>query len=65
MRQLGFLYDFGFDNQLSSQLVIMLHDRTFEIELRVRREQFSEKLNKFYRVVFELQDPKTAAKNVL
>ncbi len=35
----------------------MLHERAFEIEVRVHQEQFSEKLNKFCRVVFELQDP--------
>ncbi len=34
----------------------MLHERAFEIEVRVHHEQFSEKLNKFCRIVFELQD---------
>ncbi len=34
----------------------MLHERAFEIKVRVHQEQFSEKLNKFCRVVLELED---------
>ncbi len=35
----------------------MLHERTFEFEVRVHWEQFSEKLNEVCRVVLQLQDP--------
>ncbi len=35
----------------------MLHKRALETEVRVHREQFSEKLNKFCPVVLESQDP--------
>ncbi len=35
----------------------MLHERPFEIEVRVNWEQFAEKLNKFCLVVLELHGP--------
>jgi hypothetical protein len=42
----------------SSQPLITVHGRALEIEVRVHREQFSEHLKEFRRVVLELRDPR-------
>ena len=42
----------------SSQPLITVHGRAFKFEVRVHREQFSDHLRKFCRVVLELQDPR-------